>query len=511
MMRESLKEFVGGTKPDLSTEESRAVEMNAYALGITPMQLMESAGSLSAEFIRSKVKKGKRILVTCGSGNNGGDGFVVARHLSRAYDLSVFLISGEPTKPESLSNFRLLEKSGINVTKDIKEGRSLIKKSDIIVDAIFGTGFHGNPDSKSRDLIAQINNSKAIIFSIDIPSGMDISAKSEKHSINADYTLTFHKKKEFLDVSKKSGKVVVIDIGIPNSAEIFTGPGDIYLATAERRISSEKRENGRVLIIGGSSGYHGAPSLASGAALNMLSALRIGSGYVVAEVPGSILDLVRGVSPNIIVRRCGSERIEFTEALKSEIKKADAIAIGMGIGREGDSLLSASRIIKYASSMKKSLIIDADAIHALKLVKAGLSKNVLITPHHREFFALTGKDSSKMELKERIKAVMSEAKKRNINILLKGHETVISDGNLVKVNVSETSALASMGTGDVLSGIISGYLSKKKDVFRAATAGAYLHSRIGDILASSKGTHIIAMDVVESIPKVIRDFDKNVE
>ena len=511
MMHESLKEFVGSTKSYLNREESMAVEMNAYALGITRSQLMESAGALSAEFIRARTQKGKSILVACGPGNNGGDGFVLARHLSRDYDVLVFLVAGEPSKPEALSNFRLLEKSGINVVRESKEGLALIKRSDAVVDAIFGIGFHGSPDIRSRAAISQINSSQATIFSIDIPSGMDISSNDDKHSVKADYTLTFHKKKIFINESRNSGKVSIINIGIPDYAELLTGPGNVYLATAERRVGVEKRENGRALIIGGSSGYHGAPSLASGAALNVISALRVGSGYVIAEVPDSILNLVRAVSPNLIARSCGSERISFTEEIKSEIRKADVIALGMGIGRDDDSMLNASMIIQYASSLGKNLIVDADAIHALKHVRAKLTKSILITPHHREFLALTGKDTSKMGLKERIKVVMAEAERLNINILLKGHETIISNGKLLKVNISESSALATMGTGDVLSGIISGYLSKRDDPFNAAAAGAYLHSRIGDMLAASKGTHIIAMDVVESIPKVIRDFDKNVE
>jgi ADP-dependent NAD(P)H-hydrate dehydratase / NAD(P)H-hydrate epimerase len=301
---------------------------------------------------------------------------------------------------------------------------------------------------------------------------------------------------------------------IPKQKEIrvdavFASDKDLKLASKPRSPFSSKHENGTVLIIAGSSNYHGAPVLASNAAYNTLAALRIGIGYALLYVPSSIENPVRKLSPSIIVRTFGRRNIgegNFA-SIKEAIRRSDAIVIGMGIGREAKTLRMAARIIGYAKSIDKKIVIDADAIYALRHLER-LNQNAIITPQDREFSQIYGSMPDKSSVQKRTRSAVSAAKKLNCCILLKGHNTIITDGKSVKVIKSKSSALATMGTGDVLSGIIGGYAAIGNRAFKAGVAGAYLHSRIGDILHNKKGNHLISNDLVEQIPAILKKFDK---
>lgn len=291
---------------------------------------------------------------------------------------------------------------------------------------------------------------------------------------------------------------------------VLAGPEDLRLASQPRKLFNSKGENGRVVIIGGSSDFHGAPVLASSAAFNTLAALRMGTGYALLYVPKSILTPVRKLSPNLIVRAFGRRSIgegSFA-SIREAVRKADSVVIGMGIGREKKTLRMAARIIRYAISLKKGTVIDADAIYSVRLLKK-LDGNVIVTPQDREFMELSGKMPVRSSLPSRINAAKALARRLNSCVLLKGHKTVITDGKEVRVVSSRSSALATMGTGDVLSGIIGGYAATGADVFRSGVAGAYLHARLGDLLHKEKGNHIISSDLVEKIPFLLRRFDRN--
>lgn len=285
---------------------------------------------------------------------------------------------------------------------------------------------------------------------------------------------------------------------------------DLKVASQPRDMCSDKGDNGRVMLIAGSANYHGAPVLASNAAYNTLASLRIGAGYAVLFVPKNIQDTVRGLSPNLIVKILGKNRIGegSIRLVEDQIPKSDSLVIGMGLGRNADTLNLAGKIIRHALMLNKKIVIDADAIYAVKRLKY-LGENVIITPQDREFSELYGKIPDKYSISERIKAAVSLSKRLRGCVLLKGHETIITNGKQVKIVLSHSSALATMGTGDVLAGIIGGYAATGTSIFQAGVAGAFLHARIGDLLANEKGTHILAGDVVERIPSMIRSFDKN--
>lgn len=289
----------------------------------------------------------------------------------------------------------------------------------------------------------------------------------------------------------------------------FATRKDLEKATRPRGLFSSKGENGHVMIVAGSSEYHGAPTLASAAAYNTLAALRIGTGYAFLYVPKRIEAVTRSLSPNLIIRTFGRNTIgdEKPDSAAKAIPKVECIAIGMGIGREKKTLQNAAFLIGKAVFLRKKVVVDADAIYCIRHVKQ-LNKGVVITPQDKEFSELSGRPPSKA-LAERAKQAASLAAKLNCVILLKGHITIVTDGKKTKAIRSRSSALAVMGTGDVLSGIIAGYMATGADAFDAAVAGAYLHSKIGDLLNREMGNHILASDVADKIPHAIKRFDRN--
>ncbi len=289
-----------------------------------------------------------------------------------------------------------------------------------------------------------------------------------------------------------------------------SGPVELKYIMSMRKPLSDKRANGSVLIIGGSKDYHGAPVLAAGAAYSTLAALRSGAGYAKVAVPSCILDPVRSLSADIIAFANGRNNIAFGSRIKQEIDKADAIAIGMGIGRGVAADRAALKIIGRCGSLDKKIIIDADGILALSKHRTlDIGNNAIITPNLKEFESLSCSSVPKEnELAERAYAVRKVAKEMHAVIVLKGHTTIITDGNRVTVNKAGSSALAVMGTGDVLSGIIAGLAVNARGAYEAAVAGVFMHSSIGDMLYKRMGAHILASDIANNMPEFFRRFGR---
>jgi NAD(P)H-hydrate epimerase len=229
----------------------------------------------------------------------------------------------------------------------------------------------------------------------------------------------------------------------------------------------------------------------------------------VAFVPKSILNVNRATSPSVIVKPMKGAHLSKSDSvvLRAEMRKSDSVVIGPGIGRNSATLSAAAALISHASRSGIRIVIDADALAAVARHRPELGPQCVLTPNDSEFLMLSGKRIDRRDLAKRIAGAVALARKLHTNILLKGHETVITDGRRVKVVRSRTAALATMGTGDVLSGIIAGYAARSEDLFSAAVAGAYLHSAIGDALYRRKGNHIIASDVVDYIPRAMRRIE----
>ncbi len=288
----------------------------------------------------------------------------------------------------------------------------------------------------------------------------------------------------------------------------IAGIEDFCHALRKRDPYSNKRENGKVFIVGGNGTFHGAPVLASTAAYSTLAAMRTGSGYAITCVPEQIVDAVRKLSPDIIVKGIPGKSIgmKSVKLLESEADKADSIVIGPGIGREKETEKAIARVVNHAVKSGKCVIVDADAIGALKGIKE--REKLLITPNDNEFHKITGKTLPVKDLKARVGYAKNAALRFGTVILLKGHDTIVTDGKMVKVIRAKTAALATMGSGDVLSGIIGGLSSGNGDVFSSAIAGAFVHTQIGDYLYSKKGYHILASDIVDAIPEVMKKLER---
>lgn len=294
------------------------------------------------------------------------------------------------------------------------------------------------------------------------------------------------------------------------SKALYASDKDLRLASAPRDKYSTKRMNGKLVIVGGSERFHGAPALASNAAYAVLAALRVGIGYAVEYVPRSVVTATRSVSPDIIVMPLYGNNLTSRDIprLVKDLKWSECLVLGPGLGKSDETCKAVIKLIDYIKGAGKRAVIDADALYALNKYRRKLNMNFLITPNKEEFeFFHKGKIKDS-DMQARIDAAIKVSHDLNANVLLKGHESIVTDGKRVKIVDSESSALAVMGTGDTLAGIIGGYLTKNRDIFTSAVAGAYLHATIGDILYKEKGNHILASDVVDYIPDLLKRYDR---
>jgi len=501
----------------ITTRRMKAVDENAKYLGVLPLMLMENAGKGVVNALKSeKDIKNKKITVVCGLGNNGGDGFVVARHLAAlGAQVTVILIgSVENIKTEEArTNWNALENMVFTVKRvvlkdssEISKIKELITGSDIVVDAIFGTGVKGSIKEPFSTIIDLINESNAFKVSVDTPSGLNPdNGEIHDKAVKANLTVTFHKAKPgLINGAAFTGKLIVADIGIPPEAEIIVGPGDIKAAIKNRDIHSHKGDFGKILVISGGIEYHGAPVFVA------LSALRTGADLVILTVPSSVADVVRSFSPNLIVRTLPGDVLceDALGIIDPLINWATSIAIGPGLGLKSETEETVLTILKKARSKSKPLLVDADAIKILSKNNTLLKETpTLVTPHPGEFEILTGEKLPPPEnIEERIEIVKECAGKLGITILLKGAEDIISDGTTYRVNLTGNPGMTVGGTGDVLSGIAAVLLAWGNSPLDAASAAAFINGRAGDIAVEKLGYHITATDVIEMIPHAINEI-----
>ncbi len=445
--------------------DSRVLDTNSESLGVSVETLMENAGKALANAI-TKEYSGKKILFVCGTGNNGGDGFVAARILSS--DCAIF---SEPKTALAKQQFK-------KISNPLKFNEELFKKYDVIVDCVLGTGIHGNVKKPYSDYIDAINKSEKIIVSCDVPSGFGADK-----IVKPKMTVTFHDIKDGM-TEKNCGKIVISDIGIPKDAETIVGPGDMLRFPVPKE-DSHKGQNGKLLIIGGGP-YVGAPGLAG------LAALRIGADLVHIATPTASFAGISAMSPNFIMHKlngnCLSE--DSVDELIKLSENADAVLIGPGLGTAETTMKS---VKKFVEICKKPLVIDADAITAIAGVNLKRTNETIFTPHHSEFKRLAG-DKKLNEIALQLNAV----------VVLKGKEDIISDGKKERRNLTGTPAMTVGGTGDVLSGAISGLLCKGLSAFDSGCLGTYICGRAGEMAFDEFSYGMLATDVAEYIAKVLR-------
>ena len=479
---------------EITASEMRRVDANCSDLGLLPIQLMENAGASVARAIRARFLEGTgtRIIVLAGTGNNGGDGFVAARHLLD-YNPLILLLgrARDIATRESRRNWGILEdlSADLREIRDSSELSELELDADIVIDAMLGTGVRGSVREPVASAIDLINASSAFVLSIDVPSGFNPG--NFDNAVRADLTITFHRMKEGLSGRPEvAGEIEVADIGIPTRATLIVGTGDLPPA---RNARSHKGDNGRVLVIGGGA-FTGAPALAA------LAALRAGADWVTVAAPRSVAGTIQSFSPDLIVHSLSGSYLtrDDIDTVNALIRKHDVTVIGMGLGRESETAEAVSEII--GSNPDARFVIDADALHALAMpVQEGTPP--IITPHAGEFRMLGGVVSA--DLDELCELVMDFSARNRVVTLLKGNTDVISDGRAVRINRTGNPGMTVGGTGDVLAGA-TGAIFAKTDALAAASAGALIVGTAGDLAFLKYGYGLLATDVVERIPDAMQ-------
>jgi NAD(P)H-hydrate epimerase len=497
----------GWLDPLYGAAEMRAADEWAIEQrGVPGVDLMERAGVGLARVTAAVAGPGP-VRVVCGRGNNGGDGLVVARLLREEGREVDVLAVGDLTETKGDARINLDRLPGDPPRPFAAEE---LDGSGVVVDAILGTGFEGEPREPVAGAIAAINDAAVRVVACDVPSGVNASTgEVEAAAVRADATATFHGPKIglYVDPGKAhAGRVEVVEIGIPRDAPRPDRAGLISSRVLElvppRRRDGTKFKSGVVIVAGGARGLTGAPTMAA------LAAMRAGAGYVQVAVPASTeptfdLKLLEAMTHGM-PEEDGAHVPEGADRVVELSERAGALVLGPGIGRIDGALEWAREVARRAPV---PVLIDADGLNAhaerLESLRDRPAPTVL-TPHEGELGRLLGVDSSDVQA-ARLACAREAAERSGCIVVLKGDDTIVAtpDGP-VAVSPGATPALATAGTGDVLSGVAGTLLAKGLEPFAAAAAGVLAHARAGQVAAARIGAnHVIAGDVIEAIPEAM--------
>ena len=492
----------------ITSREMRALEMNSEYYGVSRLQLMENAGRSVADEIASRFEsKHTRVAVFCGSGGNGGDGFVAARHLTCLGFKVEVILAGKSSgilNEEARRNWLALHPLKNTIALHEVYDSTLIPsvKAEVVVDALLGIGLKGILRPPILQLVEKINEMKAFRVSVDVPTGINSdSGEVLGDAVRANITVTFHKTKPGLTKAKEyTGETIIRDIGLPPEFERFAGPGDVSLAVKPRPSEAHKGEFGRLLVVGGSEVFSGAPALVA------MAALRAGVDLTYIAAPEKTARAISSMSPALITVKLEGKHLNSrnTPIIKQYLETSTAVVMGPGLGLHRETKEAVEEIMKLIEEEKTPLLLDADGLKAFAEFKRKVDWPLVLTPHAGEYEILTGRKLPK-DLEQRAEKVQKTARKLGATILLKGPVDVISDGKRVKFNFTGNPGMTVGGTGDVLSGIVGTFLAQGADPFEAAVAGAFINGAAGDFVWSEKGYHMIPTDILEWIPRVMDD------
>jgi ADP-dependent NAD(P)H-hydrate dehydratase / NAD(P)H-hydrate epimerase len=503
-------------KPILTPAEAAELDRASQERGIAVETLMENAGRAVAEAAVRLAggRYGKRVVVVCGKGNNGGDGLVAARYLdgwgSRVTVLR--LDRRDAFREPAATNLTRLERSSVRVRPSSSEALAReLARVDVAIDAIFGTGFRGSPEGVSGSAIEALANSGVPVVAVDIPSGVNGETGAvDGTAVDADITVTFGAAKPgviLLPGAEHAGVVEVADIGFPDDLL----HGDVWLiedtdvATwlPARQAETHKRSAGYAVVIGGSRAMTGAVGLMARAAY------RSGAGLVAAAVPDSILSVVQTMVREAVFAPLpetdAGTVVNGSERLIEVLGQADAVALGPGMTTDERT---SAWIREFVRSVDIPIVLDADGLNAFAGRVAELADrhaDLILTPHAGEFARLAGVDAGDVG-SDRIGHVRKLAAETEAVVLLKGSRTLIAspDGS-VRVNPTGGSFLATGGTGDVLTGMIAGLLARGVAPADAASAAAYIHGFAGAQAGEELGVGTTAGDVLDRVAQVFAE------
>lgn len=458
----------------ISLLDSKVLDANSECLGISVDTLMDNAGQALADLIL-EISCGRKIVFVCGSGNNGGDGFSAANALTDV-SFTVAILS-EPKSPAAKKQYAKLSEKAVRF-EDID-----LMDYDIIVDCALGTGIVGTPKEPYLGYIDAVNRSKKIVIACDVPSGFGTDTRVEP-----DITVTFHDIKEGMNPDN-CGSIIIADIGIPDDAMTFVGPGDMLRYPVPDR-NGHKGQNGRLLVIGGGP-YVGAPAMAA------MAALRVGDDLVSIATPGSCFIPIASMSPSFIVHKLPGDILskEDVPQLLELSNETDAVLIGPGLGTDEDTRDAVRDFVKRC---KRPMVIDADGINAIGTAEIGFQTPVVFTPHRMEMKKLLGCTGDE-------EMISDFALKNRVVIVLKGATDVVTDGERIRRNTSGTPAMTVGGTGDALAGIIAGLLAKDMDPFDSGCVGAYICGKAGEKAFEEFSYGMTAPDLINDIGRVLKD------
>jgi hydroxyethylthiazole kinase-like uncharacterized protein yjeF len=499
-------------RPVLTSAETAALDRETEGRGTSVETLMERAGHAVA---RAAVDLaggayGRRAVVVCGKGNNGGDGLVAARHLSRwGMGVDVFLVGAPSGGAPAAMLDRLVRRGLAGRSYDLAALSRSLDRADVAVDAMFGTGFRGSAEGPYAEAIDTVNGAAAAVVAVDIPSGVEGDTGSVRGpAVRADVTVTFGAPKvgNVLFPGAAHGDVLnVVDIGFP--PDLVRGeawslePEDVLRLLPVRPPETHKRQAGVVLVIGGSRRMAGAPTLVARGAYGM------GAGLVTVAVPEEILPVVQGGIPEAtflpLPQGTAGAIAEWAwSPLADRLDEFDAVAIGPGLSTDDGAPEVARRLVARSPA---PVVADADAINAFAGragEMAGRGAETVITPHLGEFGRLFGVPSAEV-LDDRVGFARKAAAETRAVVLLKGTRTVIAapEGE-VRINITGTPALASAGTGDVLTGAVAAMLSAGLPPLDAAAVASFVHGLAAPIAGSAR-TGVMASDLARALPRAI--------
>ncbi len=507
------------TAQEMSNIDNRAIQ----EYGIPSTCLMETAGAKSAQNIWETYGRNDfRVLIVCGKGNNGGDGFVIARHLFNAgadVDVAILFPRNE-AKGDPAVFLKSLEKMKISIIEVEEENTSrfeaLVKNADLIVDAILGTGFQPPARGLPEKVIRILSANETPIIAIDIPSGLDgTTGGAELPYIHAKTTLALGGLKRghlLMPAAEHVGEVISLDIGIPNEClkeeNILlhvTEPSDVAANLPERRPDAHKGDAGHLLLIAG------APGMSGAALMTAMSALRTGAGRVTLAVPESISPLVESRYPEVMTlslpaTESGAVDASAFDFLVERSEDMSALVIGPGLLTNPRTIELVHLLIQHIGA---PVVLDADALNALAqdlTILDGRLAQLILTPHPGEMARLLGISTREVQ-EDRITHASSFASQHHLDIALKGWGTIVatSDGE-IWYNPTGNSNMATAGSGDVLAGVIGALLAQGLSRKWSLICGVYLHGLSGELASLEVGgLGITATDILQALPKARRE------
>ncbi len=504
----------------VTAAEMRAIDRaTSERFGVPLLTLMENAGAAFADYVLSQHPKAENVVVFCGKGNNGGDGFVAARRLQEQGKKVQVILLADPAdlRGDAAVMFGKLPSPAIAVhsSEELKSERvRLALHADLYLDAILGTGFKPPVSGLYAEAIAMMNASKVPVIAVDIPSGADADTMSAQSGViaRADAIVTFTAPRPAHVFSLlTAGSTVVAPIGSPAEAivsslqlNVITSQ-DVAPLIGPRPAESNKGSYGHVLLIGGSLGKAGSVAMAG------MAVLRTGAGLSTVATPKSVLETVAGFHPELMTEPlpetdAGAISRSALDRIEELAKRMTVLAIGPGISRNAET----SELVRaLVAKLQLPTVVDADGLNAFEGCADelnGRGRSLVITPHPGEMARLAGMSIADVQ-KDRLGVARKFAREHELIVVLKGHRTLVvrPDGE-AWVNTTGNPGMATGGTGDILTGMVAGTMAQHpKDAFAAVLAAVHLHGLAGDVMRESVGEHsLVATDLLRGLPEAFR-------